>query len=43
MHENIEDIRSRNVEKMNDFNYGCILTYTELEHKIYELLYPEMC
>lgn len=40
--KNIEDIRSTNIEKVSDCSYGCILAYTELEHKIYELLYPEM-
>lgn len=40
--KNIEDIRSKHVEKMNDCSYGSILAYTELEHKIHELLYSEM-
>lgn len=40
--KNIEDIQSRKVEKMDDCSYGRILTYTELEHKIHELLCPEM-
>lgn len=40
--KNIEAIQSKNVEKIDDLSYGCILAYTELEHKIHELLYPEM-
>ena len=40
--KNIEDIKSNDTEKMNDCSYGCILAYTELEHKINELLFPEM-
>ena len=40
--ENIEDIQSANTEGMDDRSYGCILAYTELEHKIEEFLYPEM-
>lgn len=40
--KNIEDIQSKEVEKMDDCSYGCVLAYTELEHKIHELLCPEM-
>lgn len=40
--KNIEDIKSEDAENMSDRNYGCILAYTELEHKIDELLCPEM-
>ena len=40
--KNIEDIKEKSIEKMNDCSYGCILAYTELEHKINELLCPEM-
>ena len=40
--KNIEDIQSTNIGKMDDRSYGCILAYTELEHKIHELLCPEM-
>lgn len=40
--KNIEDIQSKDVGKMDELSHGCILAYTELEHKIHELLYPEM-
>lgn len=38
----IEDIQSKGVEKIDDRSYGCILAYTELEHRIHELLCSEM-
>lgn len=40
--KNIEYIQSKDVEEMDDCSYGRILAYTELEHKIHELLCPEM-
>lgn len=52
--KNIEDIESNSIDKMSGMSgmsamsamsaksYGCILAFTELEHKIHELLYPEM-
>ncbi len=46
--KNIEDIKSNSIEKksvmstMSAESYGCILVFTELEHRIHELLYPEM-
>lgn len=40
--ENIEDIKSANTNGMDDCSYGCTLAYTEVEHKINELLCPEM-
>jgi len=43
--KNIEDIQSDSIDKMSTMSaksYECILAFTELEHKIHELLYPEM-
>lgn len=40
--KNIKDIQSKEAEKIDDRSYGYILAYKEMEHKIHELLYPEM-
>lgn len=38
----IEDIQSSNAEEISDRCYGAILAFTDMEHKIMELLHPEM-
>lgn len=40
--ECIEDIQQQNVEKISDRCYGSILAFTDIEHKIMEILHPEM-
>lgn len=40
--ENIEDIQSQNAEEISERKYGSILAFTDMEHKIMELLHPEM-
>lgn len=40
--KNVERIQSQNTEEISDRCYGVILAFTELEHKIHELLNPNM-
>ena len=40
--KNIDDIQSRNVETLDDKSYGHVIAFTDIEHRINELLQPEL-